>query len=127
MRVAVCGGRDYMDAAFVNSKLTQLHRKYHFTKLAEGGARGVDRFARTWAIANDVPYETFEANWLVYKLSAGPMRNHQIIKVFNPELVVAFPGGRGTADMIRRATRAKIETIDYGFLHLYGPAYKTPV
>lgn len=31
--------------------------------------------------------------------------------VARPDLVVAFPGGRGTADMVRRATAAGIEVI----------------
>jgi hypothetical protein len=29
-----------------------------------------------------------------------------------PELVVAFPGGRGTADMMRRAREAGVEVIE---------------
>ena len=31
-----------------------------------------------------------------------------------PDLVVAFPGGRGTADMVGRARSAGIEVIDFG-------------
>jgi hypothetical protein len=31
-----------------------------------------------------------------------------------PDLVVAFPGGRGTADMVRRARAAGISVIEIG-------------
>lgn len=33
-----------------------------------------------------------------------------------PDLVVAFPGGRGTADMVRRARAAGVETVALGEL-----------
>jgi hypothetical protein len=29
-----------------------------------------------------------------------------------PDLVVAFPGGRGTADMVKRAKKANVEVIE---------------
>jgi hypothetical protein len=35
--------------------------------------------------------------------SGGPKRNQQMLEEGKPDLVLAFPGGRGTADMVRRA------------------------
>jgi hypothetical protein len=35
--------------------------------------------------------------------AAGPRRNQRMLEDFRPDLVVAFPGGRGTAYMVRRA------------------------
>jgi predicted Rossmann-fold nucleotide-binding protein len=32
---------------------------------------------------------------------------------FKPDLVVAFPGGKGTADMIAKARRKKIEVREF--------------
>jgi hypothetical protein len=40
------------------------------------------------------------------------MRNQQMLDEGRPTLVVAFPGGRGTADMMRRARVAGIEVIE---------------
>lgn len=49
-----------------------------------------------------------------YNAKAGPDRNQRMIDEGRPDLVVAFPGGRGTADMIRRATEAGIEVFRIG-------------
>jgi UDP-N-acetylmuramoylalanine-D-glutamate ligase len=35
-----------------------------------------------------------------------------MLDVGKPDLVVAFPGGRGTADMVRRAKEAGVEVIE---------------
>jgi len=42
-------------------------------------------------------------------ISAGGDRNQQIIDDGKLDGVVAFPGGTGTADMIRRAKKAGLE------------------
>ena len=42
---------------------------------------------------------------------AGPIRNQQMLDEGRPSLVVAFPGGRGMADMVRRARNAGVEAI----------------
>lgn len=45
----------------------------------------------------------FPAHWEQEGRAAGPRRNNRTL---GPDLVVAFPGGKGTADMVARA-RAK--------------------
>jgi hypothetical protein len=40
--------------------------------------------------------------------AARPIRNQRMLDEGKPDLVVAFPGGRGTTDMIRRAERAGV-------------------
>jgi hypothetical protein len=40
--------------------------------------------------------------------AAGPIRNQRMIDEGKPDLVIAFPGGRGTADMVSRAKKAGI-------------------
>jgi hypothetical protein len=45
----------------------------------------------------------FSADWKTHGKSAGPMRNRQMLNDGQPTAVVAFPGGRGTADMIHAA------------------------
>ena len=66
-------------------------------------ARGADRFAQEWANANGVAWIVYDANWTKHGRAAGPIRNQQMLDEGRPTLVVAFPGGRGTADMVRRA------------------------
>lgn len=106
MRVIVCGGRNYDDQGAVDRALDLLHAKRGITLIIEGGADGADRLARWWAQKRGVPYQTFEADWVTYGKRAGPWRNMAMIYEGKPDGVVAFPGGRGTADMADQAKRA---------------------
>lgn len=103
-RILVCGGRTFNDATLVNSILSEIAP----TVLINGGAPGADRLARMWAGYRCVPTFTFPADWERKGPSAGPQRNQAMIDIGKPDLVVAFPGGRGTADMVRRAKKAGI-------------------
>lgn len=49
------------------------------------------------------------ADWKTHGKRAGSIRNQKMIDDYHPQLVVAFPGGAGTADMVRRARAAGIE------------------
>lgn len=109
MRILVCGGRDYTDEAAAWRALDKLHAERGVTVIIEGGALGVDRFARNWAVAHGVDTRTFYADWDKYGKRAGPLRNARMIDEGRPDGVVAFLGGRGTADMIRQATTAGIK------------------
>ena len=106
MRVLVCGGRDYAKADYVSRVLDGLS----VTTLVHGGARGADILAGHWALRHGVNTEVFYADWARGK-RAGPERNQRMLDS-KPDLVVAFPGGRGTADMVRRAKAAGIEVIE---------------
>jgi hypothetical protein len=39
---------------------------------------------------------------------AGPLRNQRMLDEGKPDLVVAFPGGGGTKDLVRRAVKAGV-------------------
>lgn len=108
MRVLVCGGRDWRDRAFVYRVLDSLHADRCFTRVITGGALGADLFGKHWAEDRRIDTDTFQADWRAYGPAAGPMRNQRMLDIGNPELVVAFPGGRGTADMVRRAEAAGV-------------------
>ena len=55
--------------------------------------------------------EEYPADWKKYGKSAGPLRNQRMIDEGKPDLVVAFPGGVGTADMISRAKAYNISVL----------------
>ena len=112
MRVLVCGGRNYSDHARVRAVLSKLHDANGIEVLIEGGANGADRLARQWADAFGVSVETYEADWENQGSFAGPARNTRMLNEGQPDLVVAFPGGRGTADMVRKACRAGVEVVE---------------
>lgn len=109
MRVLVCGGRDYGDRQHVFDVLDGLRGKYGRLNVIQGGARGSDALAREWAFCQtSVHLSNFPAEWEKYGKAAGAIRNQQMLIEGKPDLVIAFPGGRGTADMVRRAKAAGI-------------------
>jgi hypothetical protein len=57
-------------------------------------------------------YAAKRGQYQEYGKGAGPRRNKQMIEEGNPDLVIAFPGGRGTADMINRARAAGVRVIE---------------
>ncbi len=73
--------------------------------VVQGGARGADALAVRWAAANDVPCQTFEADWETRGLRAGPWRNALMLAAHPDALVLAFPrhDSKGTWDCIRQA------------------------
>ena len=80
-----------------------------------GGARGADDLARQWGeISVGIEGVEFRADWTARGKAAGMIRNQRMLDEGRPDLVVAFPGGRGTADMVRRARKAGVEVIEIG-------------
>jgi len=106
MRLLVCGGRNYSDTEMVYSALRELHPSVVIT----GGYKGADGLAYAWAYPV-VPTDVYEADWGQYGRAAGPIRNQRMLDEGKPDAVLAFPGGRGTADMIRRAEAAGVRII----------------
>lgn len=112
MRVLVCGGRDYANKPWLFTAMMTLNMKRGpFTEVIHGGAGGADSMAGEWAREHSVRIRVFLADWTRYGKRAGPIRNQQMLDE-RPDLVVAFPGGRGTADMVRRARAAGVEVIE---------------
>jgi len=77
-----------------------------------GDARGADRLADLWATSRDVDVERFPADWHGLGRAAGPLRNARMLTDGAPDVVVAFPGGHGTANMIGQALDAGVEVMD---------------
>lgn len=115
MRVLVCGGRDYDDRRVVARALspykTPINSKPEHVIIC-GLAPGADTLALEWGRVFGVPVVGFSADWKANGRAAGPMRNAKMIEEGKPDIVIAFPGGRGTADMVRRARAALIRVIE---------------
>lgn len=104
MRVLVCGGRKFDEWQTVAKALDALEKP---TVLMQGGASGADALAVKWAETRGVPVITFPANWRQGK-KGGPLRNAFMLSEGKPDLVVAFPGGAGTDDMVAKARGAGV-------------------
>lgn len=111
----VCGGRQYADTAAVNRALAHASPSIVVTGACPTGA---DRHAADWCQNNGVPLIQVPALWVSEGKAAGPKRNARMLnyamcladRLDEDEHrfgVCAFPGGRGTANMVRLATDAK--------------------
>lgn len=105
MRVVVFGGRDFHNERLAFKALDILHRKYRFTCVIDGMAKGADTLGYRWAKRHGVPTERYPANWAKFGRAAGPIRNRQMIEEGKPQLGVAFPGGKGTTNMKEQLKR----------------------
>jgi hypothetical protein len=111
MKVLCCGGRNYKNGDALWNTMNMLHETHKFTLLIHGGAAGADVMGGMWAKEKGVPVQVFPAKWKEHGYSAGSIRNQQMLDEGKPDMVVAFPGGRGTADMVRRATSAGVRVV----------------
>lgn len=113
MRVLVCGGRDYFDKARLFDVLDYYHREAGgFDCIIHGNAFGADSLADQWAKERGIEPLPFPADWVLYGRAAGPRRNEQMLRDGKPEVVIAFPGGRGTANMIGQARAAGVPVLE---------------
>ena len=109
----VCGGRDFTNQQMFDAAMSDLvHQLGMPEKIVHGGARGADQMAGGWAGHHAIDIFVEHADWQTHGRSAGPMRNQKMIDAHKPDYVIAFPGGRGTADMISRAKAAHIDVIE---------------
>lgn len=107
-RLLVCGGRDYADRERVFSVLDRVNAKRPLGVVIHGAARGADTLAGEWAEEREVEVWRFPAKWGEEGRAAGHLRNQRMLDVAQPQGVVAFPGGAGTEDMIKRAKAAGV-------------------
>lgn len=128
-RLLVCGGRTYANTALIYRTLDALHRELNFTDFIQGGAKGADAIAREWATTKpsivrweckaawtdlshpDAVIRT-RADGTQYDAKAGHRRNTRMLE-WKPDVVVKFPGGAGTADMVAQAHAALVRVIEF--------------
>jgi hypothetical protein len=129
MKVLVCGGRFYgkepnwgevpvhareraqREATHIRSVLSAFHAGQPIARLIEGGADGADEIARLWAREERVVNITYKAEWGRHGKAAGPIRNERMLEEERPDVVIAFPGGAGTAHMVKIARAAGVEVL----------------
>jgi hypothetical protein len=109
MKILVTGGRDFGDRNLLFSGLDRIHAETPITMIIHGGAKGADALASEWAASRGVPVEVFKPNWRLGR-HAGLQRNSDML-ASKPELVVAAPGGKGTADMVAKAKKASLKVV----------------
>lgn len=125
MRIVTTGGRDFADRELVRWALALLnprevgHGACHTGTLTRHlqvlglricGADGVVDETACGIGSNVERYPVdvaIDGPWP----AAGPRRNQRMLDSFRPDLVLAFPGGKGTADCCRKAEKMGIRVI----------------
>lgn len=127
MRVLVCGGRNFEKRSLLFAALDKIEKERgNITVVIHGDARGADRMAGEWAKSWGKRVLKFPAHWQdlshpdrrvkqangnVYDANAGMRRNIKMVEEGKPDLVIAFPGGAGTANMVKLAEQVGLEVI----------------
>ena len=109
MVILVCGGRTYNNKEKIYEVLSSIHKDKTINILIHGAAKGADTLAGYWARENNIKEKQYPALWNTHGKAAGIMRNQKMLDDNKVDLVIAFPGGKGTADMVERAKKANIE------------------
>ena len=117
----LCGGRNH--PPFMHSEvawLDTLHATNPFAELIVGSNQGADLYGHEWAQMRGVTTLTFWTNWSKHGKYGGPERNTRMLHYVCSQVethhdatacVIAFVGGRGTADMCRQARVLGVEVI----------------
>jgi hypothetical protein len=134
MKVLVCGGRKFADRDMVWHTLDTGLAYYGVLTVIQGDCEtGADLFAREWARRHEdyVDLISEPAQWrdlshedaiirvrkdgTKYDAKAGIRRNQIMLEKYDPDRVLAFPGGKGTRDMVKRAEKASIKVKKVGW------------
>ena len=109
----VCGGRKFSDRLMFDAAMAEIIQLQGCpARIVQGGAGGADRFAWDWATRMAIECVEVYADWDTHGKAAGPIRNQKMLN-YAPKAVIAFPGGKGTADMVpERARKAGIDVIE---------------
>ena len=145
MKVLVCGGRTYGKLPFKTAETypQKLAEYKHIQTVLEqfaidnsecytpndnwlpndleiiaGGATGADTVAIEWAVVNWCKFKEYEAEWDKYGKAAGHIRNKQMLEEGKPDIVIAFPGGKGTENMKAQARLAGVQVMEIPSLKL---------
>lgn len=117
--IIACGGRDLIisDQDCARSLLARVSGcRVHL--LIHGNAKGADAAINRAAHLLAWPCLAISADWQRHGRCAGPIRNQQLLQLAIEKaialqspteqisiLVIAFPGGKGTADLIQQARK----------------------
>ena len=108
-KVLFTGGRSFTDISLVRIIFDYLKGQIGDFEICHGAAVGLDTLVDEVARERNIPRTPFQVptnDYRLYGNRAPTMRNQRMLDEFKPDLVVVFPGARGTQDMHNRAYSA---------------------
>lgn len=113
LKLLICGGRDFTDIEYAIPLFQAVHNTSPVSQLICGMARGGDTLGKLWANEVDIPVAEFHPDWDTHGRRAGRLRNQRMLDEGQPNLVLALPGGTGTAHMVDISKSAGIPVLEY--------------
>lgn len=110
MKTIIAGGRDIQPRIHYIAWL-DAHVPKGTTEIVSGGAKGADTLGEWWAEKEKLDVTRFPADWKTHGRAAGPIRNKQMAEY--ADYLVVFPGGGGTANMIKEAEKRGLPIIRF--------------
>ena len=114
--ICVVGGRNYYERASMWRVLGEEDSSSPIGKIVHGAAGGTGRSVQTWIGKRNaemrerggrlIDQEVYEPDWSAGR-QAAYMRSAEMLATM-PDLVIAFPGGDGTAFEVKRARQLGI-------------------
>jgi hypothetical protein len=104
MKIVITGGRLFDDKEMMFHVLDKIHKKTPIEKIAHGDCTGADMLAREWGLDRGLTVVAYPAVWTSGG-DAGEKRNEYMFTDFQPDYILAFPGGTGTKNSIKFAKR----------------------
>jgi hypothetical protein len=107
--VIIAGGRNVRLNELQRNALARLLIRFPESTVMSGGASGADTDGVEVASGLGLEIHVEHADWTTYGRSAGIRRNAVLVKLAlnrGRAVLIAFPGGRGTEDMVTRCRRA---------------------
>jgi hypothetical protein len=113
MKVLICGGRNYQYGKKEFEYLDGFNELHTIELIIQGGALGGDDLGKAFAMNRGIPCAEFKANWQWHGKAAGPIRNASMLKYGQPDAIIAFPGGRGTQNMVSLGEKEGVKIFQY--------------
>lgn len=112
MKVIIAGGRNFKSTEHSLKFLDDFLIEHPtFSEVVCGMAQGADTFGQMWAISLNIKVKKFPADWSNFGPAAGPIRNRDM--AIYADALIAFPGGRGTENMIKHAKNHGLLIYEY--------------
>ncbi len=111
MKVIIAGGREFVPYKEHTQWLVENLLAIDPELVITGGAKGADAFGHSVATNLHIPAVEVIANWNKHGKAAGPIRNKAMALL--GDLLIVFPGGTGTQNMIDTMKKQKKPILSY--------------
>jgi hypothetical protein len=100
----ICRGRKFTDDVLFNDEMDRLVAMCGLpSRVVHGITSSADAMVPRWGERYGLEVIGQHYDWRESDESLGAIRNQSMLDLYKPHCVIAFPGGEGTADMVRLA------------------------